>query len=213
LEVGAADWTFLLPAHESGAVLQVGSGWGGGVLELSARYSEVWSADSSGDLLRWQGIRRDAAGARNLHLIQVPPGLLPFPEGAFDLVSFPERAVRAAQSGLPSLMKTTRRVLRPGGWLHVGVRRSLRANASWIRLFQHHGFSDVRVHWAIPSSGSFVAAGRLDDSRSFVEFLRGRGWLKRNPAARLAFQAIARPMILKRVVPSLIFLARREGAQ
>jgi ubiquinone/menaquinone biosynthesis C-methylase UbiE len=99
--------------RREGAALDLGCGDGRLTLELRARH--IVGADVSRVAL---DRARPRVGERGIELVEVTPGaVLPFDDGAFDLVLMAETIEHVVD--VQSLLSEVRRVLRPGGELAV----------------------------------------------------------------------------------------------
>ena len=94
-------------------VLDVATGTGFTALAFALHVAQVTGADISPGMLREAGKRADAAGVANVEWVEAPAEVLPFADGAFDLVT-----VRIAPhhfDNVDAFLRETRRVLTPTG--------------------------------------------------------------------------------------------------
>lgn len=110
------EWRWLgraLP-REPVRILDVGCGNGALLLQLGRRVSHGVGVDASAGMIA--RARRRAAGAGNLHFVQVTSPALPFPDGSFDVVT---SLLSFRYLDWDPVMAEIRRVLRPGGRLLI----------------------------------------------------------------------------------------------
>jgi len=122
-----ADWKYFIPLRHSNVALVLGSGTGAVPLTLAAACAQVYVVDSVWDNLLALGQIREKQGLQNLHLAYVEGQSLPFPAGAFDLVTFDQFS--QDQNGSP-FTETAREVL---GLLKPGGTAQFTLGNKWVR--------------------------------------------------------------------------------
>jgi SAM-dependent methyltransferase len=89
---------------------------------------------------------------------------LPYPDDFFDWVVAHDVYNRAAASeNVIEMVQETRRVLRPGGWLHCVVRARTVQQEDWDQL-------DVLIHQNGNQIGAFLSENDLDELMTELEF-------------------------------------------
>ncbi len=142
-----ADWRFLLPVQPGWRVLEMGCGWGTHTMALARNGAEVFSQDATAErveFLKHWSARQDCSG---VHPVVCRAPRLPYADESFDLVvmngflewvacAYPEDVnPRAAQL---AFLKTAHRLLKPGGYIYVGIENRL-ANQYFRGSLDHSG--------------------------------------------------------------------------
>jgi phosphoethanolamine N-methyltransferase len=154
-------------------VLDIGCGAGGITVSLARDYraAEVVGIDVEGPVCETARKHVREAGLQDrVHIRQVEPGPLPFPDASFDVVFSKEAIVHIPDK--EALARDVFRVLRPGGWF-IG--------SDW--LISHDGAPS-------PEMAEYIAAEALDfgmaSPRRYEKALAGAGFteirlVNRNP--------------------------------
>lgn len=127
-----ADWRFLLPAGPACQVLDIGSGWGNIALSMAKWNGRVYCGDVSMENLRLLNTRLRDENAGNVHTFLYDPNRflsLPLADETMDVVilngvlEWMGNAKIDARPHEVQLMalREVRRVLKPGGALHLGI--------------------------------------------------------------------------------------------
>jgi ubiquinone/menaquinone biosynthesis C-methylase UbiE len=131
----------------SSTVLDVGCGLGGISLEFARRARRVFSADHDVQRLAEVKQRVRSQGVNNMHLLKVDGRALPFEAGEVDVVllngvleymGVNDRGADPEQLQVEAL-KEIRRVLRPGGFVYVGIENR-----------NYPGYLNADVHCGLP---------------------------------------------------------------
>ena len=138
--------------RRDGAALDLGCGDGRLTLELRARH--IVGADVSRVAL---DRARPRVGGRGIELVELTPGaVLPFDDGAFDLVLMAETIEHVVD--VQSLLSELRRVLRPGGELAVTTpAHGRRSGLSMLLRGFERSFDPLSPHIRFFSRSSLAA--------------------------------------------------------
>lgn len=139
-----ADWRFLLPDTSGWTALDVGAGWGAVAMPLAEACASVVALENVRE--RAQLIQLRAQEAPNVRVVCADVLDPPLVEASFDLVvmngvvewlglSDTTRDPRAVQV---SVLRAMRRLLRPGGYLYVGIENRL-GYPFWAGSVDHSG--------------------------------------------------------------------------
>lgn len=140
-----ANWRFLLPVTEQSVILDVGSGWGTLSFPLAKDGARVVAMDSVYERVRFVNIRRKQEGITNLQAVWANVLRLPFPDSSFNLVIMNGVLEWVGLSDLsrdPLLVQKQAlqemyRVLRPGGYLYIGIENRWGID-NWIGIRDSH---------------------------------------------------------------------------
>lgn len=124
-----ADWMTLLPLDRESVVLDAGCGWGTLTFQLARGCKRVIALDESPYSAEFVKIRSVQDGVSNVSPVIGNVLRFPFPENSFDLVVLngvlewmgladPSKDPKLAQE---HLLREAYRVLKPGGYLYVGI--------------------------------------------------------------------------------------------
>jgi SAM-dependent methyltransferase len=139
-----ADWRFLLPDTSGWVALDVGAGWGAITMPLAEACASVVALENVRERAQFIQLRaRETANVRVLCADVMAP---PLAEESFDLVvmngvvewlglSDTTRDPRAVQV---SVLDSMRRLLRPGGYLYVGIENRF-GYPFWAGAVDHSG--------------------------------------------------------------------------
>jgi SAM-dependent methyltransferase len=124
-----ADWRFALPSLRDWRVADLGAGWGPLTFALAPFCREVVALEAIWERARFMEVHRTQAGVSNVKVIHADACRLPFVDETFDLVvvnGLLEWVALWNRDGDPrevqrAFLARVRRILRPGGWLYVGV--------------------------------------------------------------------------------------------
>lgn len=139
-----SDWRFLFPLEKNWRVLDIGAGWGALSVSLAAVCAEVVALESSFERIRFIKIRGLQDGISNvipLHASLASPPLQP---RSFDLIAMngvlewlgwvdTSRGTRSVQL---DLLRKARNLLKPGGWLYIGIENRF-SISSWLGALDH----------------------------------------------------------------------------
>lgn len=145
----AADWKVLLPLNKDSTVLDAGCGWGTLTFQLARDCKAVMALDHSTYGTEFIRIRGTQDGISNVFPVIGSVLKLPFPENHFDLVVLNgvlEWIGLSDTSEEPTdvqkrLLRETRRVLKPRGYLYLGIEN--RWSATYF-LGQREGHVNLR---------------------------------------------------------------------
>lgn len=124
-----------------------------------------------------------------------------------------------ARTPKPAALARAAAAVRPGGFLYVEVRQSLRPGgprprspADYVAVIARHGFEDVTAHWHWPNFEACAEIVALDQRNALLLALARR---RAGSGARLksAFgSALVRSGLMARVVPCFSVVGRRRAA-
>ncbi|MFC1991150.1 class I SAM-dependent methyltransferase [Chloroflexota bacterium] len=145
-----ADAQFLWPTSADSRILDAGSMWGGLTLPVAQYCKEIFALDKTIETLAFLKIRAQQMGFSNVHAVASTVHNLPFPDRYFDMVilngvlewtAFDQEVVlenhwgkkrtdSAEYSKNPrqvqlEVLKEIRRVLKPGGHMHLAIENSI----------------------------------------------------------------------------------------
>ncbi len=129
-EEGRSDWRFYMGLPEEAKVLDLGAGWGNLSFEFSLEYRHVVSVDFSPSKLGFMATRKRLEGRENMDLFRLDINkTLPFKDGSFDLVILngvlewvgEYHEEKAPDEYQRDLIREIRRLLKPGGYLYIGI--------------------------------------------------------------------------------------------
>jgi SAM-dependent methyltransferase len=124
-----ADWRFLLPDTSAWTVLDVGAGWGSISLLLSPACQSVVALENVRERAQFIQLRALQDGAANVNVVCADMLAPPLPEGSCHLVVMNgvvewlglADTARDPRQVQVSVLDSARRLLRPGGYLYVGI--------------------------------------------------------------------------------------------
>ena len=124
-----ADWRFLLPDTRGWTVLDAGAGWGPISLLLSGVCRWVVALENVRERARFIQLRAKQDGGANVRVVCADIIAPPLPEESFDLVVMNgvvewlglADTTRDPRDVQVSALGSVRRLLRPGGYLYVGI--------------------------------------------------------------------------------------------
>ncbi len=139
-----SDWRFLFPVVSSWRVLDVGAGWGSLSAALAEVCGEVVALESTFERTRFIRLRALQDGIENITTIHATLASPPLQSNSFDLVAMNgvlewlgwtdlTRGTRAVQL---NLLRKTRSLLKPGGWLFIGIENRF-SISSWLGALDH----------------------------------------------------------------------------
>ncbi len=139
-----SDWRFLFPVESSWRILDIGAGWGTLSSSLAEISQEVVALESAFERTRFIRIRATQDGLRNIIPIHGTLANPPLRPRYFDLVAMNgvlewlgwadlSRGTRTVQS---DLLRKARKLLKPGGWLFVGIENRF-SISSWLGALDH----------------------------------------------------------------------------
>ncbi len=217
-----ADWRFLAPGP-LGRVLEISMGGpASALIHLAPESREVWACDPDPGRIAREAGRAFAGGLDNVHLFRAASQALPLRDRSFDLIAVRvprDELRRPSRTVLSRLLATCRRALAPGGCLvlriepaHSGRWPSGLLAASARRVLERAGFEGTVGWWAVPRASMLVGAGRMDDRRTLVEYVRSRRPDRRRPLRTDARILSARLGVAGLFSPAVVIVARASGA-
>jgi len=128
-----ADWRLLLPSTMRWRAVDFGAGWGTITFALAQCCREVVAVEGIWERARFIEIRRAQSGISNINVVHADAYRPPFGENAFDLVvvnGLLEWIALWNLDGSPrevqrAFLSKIHRMLRPGGWLYLGIENRL----------------------------------------------------------------------------------------
>lgn len=124
-----------------------------------------------------------------------------------------------ARTPTPAALARAAAAVRPGGFLYVEVRQSLRPGgprprgvADYVAVIARHGFEEVTAYWHWPNFEACAEIVALDQRNALLLALARR---RAGSGARLKSalgRALVRSGLMARVVPCFSVVGRRRGA-
>ncbi|MCA9427130.1 MAG: methyltransferase domain-containing protein [Candidatus Omnitrophica bacterium] len=139
-----ADWRFLFPVEEDWTVLDVGAGWGTLSCALAEVVGEVVALESAFERAKFIQHRIEQDAISNLTAIHGTLTRPPLKAGSFDLIALNgvlewlgwADTSRSVPSVQVAHLKTCWNLLKPGGWLYVGIENRF-GISSWLGAMDH----------------------------------------------------------------------------
>lgn len=141
-----ADWRLVMPSMTSWRILDLGAGWGPLTFALARHCRQVIALESIWERARFIEIRRQQARVANVEVVHADACRLPFAGESFDLAvvnGLLEWVALWNTTGDPrdqqrDFLARIGRVLRPGGWLYVGIENRI-GESSFRGATDHSG--------------------------------------------------------------------------
>ncbi len=139
-----SDWRFLFPVEEDWKILDVGAGWGTLSCALAEISGEVIALESALERTRFIHHRIKQDAIPNVQAIHGTLTTPPLRSSSFDLIALngvlewlgwadTSRSVPSVQL---EHLKTCWRLLKPGGWLYLGIENRF-GISSWLGAMDH----------------------------------------------------------------------------
>jgi SAM-dependent methyltransferase len=132
LNLDRANWQLLLDLPAESRVLDLGAGMGTNSQALAMRYREVVALEPVHERVEFMRHRFGQEGLRNIGVLRSSLWTLPFAKETFDLVAMNGvlEWVAERQAGDPGdlqevALNNVYRLLRPGGYLYIGIENRL----------------------------------------------------------------------------------------
>jgi SAM-dependent methyltransferase len=142
-----ASWKSILPLGPKCTVLDIGSGLGAITQSLAYNYEKVISVEPISERIRFTNLRVKQENLDNVELVQTNILSLPFFDDSFDLVILNgilewvgewDMSVPPREAQL-KLLNSLRALLRPGGYLVIGIENRIGFNY-FLGSLDHSGF-------------------------------------------------------------------------
>ena len=161
-----ADWRFCLPVKKDWKALDIGAGLGANTFVLAKEVSEVVSMERSSLRAKFLDLRKKETKQENIKIITADALDLPFRNDNFDLIAanglfewlgVTER-FRFPKKAQEHFLKEVMRILKPGGYLYIGVENRFAASyllggvdhsglryTSWMPRFMANFYTKLRT--------------------------------------------------------------------
>jgi SAM-dependent methyltransferase len=191
LNLDRANWQYLVDLPPESRVLDLGAGTGTTSHALAQRFREVVALEPVLERVQFMRLRFAQENLSNVQLVRSSLWTLPFAPESFDLVAMNGvlEWVAEGRAGDPedvqlSALKNAFRLLRPGGYLYVGIENRFTPGYFVGYNDPHAGIPFVTVlprplaHWYARKKGRDGYRNYLYSSAGYCKLLRRAGFTR-----------------------------------
>ena len=189
LNLDRANWHWLLDLSPDSRVLDIGAGMGTNSHALALRYREVVALEPVLDRIQFMQHRFAQERLSNVKIIRSSVWSLPFADESMDLVAM-NGVLEWVAEGVPgdpaelqaSALRNAARLLRPGGYLYLGIENRFVPGYFWGYPDPHCGLPYVTVlprplaQWFARRKGADGYRNYLYSSHGYRKLLRKAGF-------------------------------------
>ncbi len=189
LNLDRANWHWLVDLPGDSRVLELGAGTGTNSHALATRFREVVAVEPVEERVQFMQQRFTQEKLDNVRILRSSLWTLPFPKESFDLVAM-NGVLEWVATGRPgdpgevqeAALRNACRLLRPGGYLYVGIENRLRFGSFIGYPDPHCGLPFVTIlprplaHWYARRKGQSGYRNYLYSSHGYRKLLKRTGF-------------------------------------